>query len=94
MQEHGRLSDDWDSNFGHGELRPADLGGVWLNLSRHSSSSWSVALSYEADPLPSDEMERLRVEILGAATEVGVTVTRQVPPRPEAPVDPALPPAR
>lgn len=94
MTKRGRLSDDWDANFGHRDLRSSEQGRVWLNLYRHTDSSWSADLSYEVDPLPSDEMEQLRTKILEAAGEVGTTVTRQVPPPPEAQGQPGVPAER
>lgn len=85
LRKRGRLTDDWDEQFGSRTLDfPDPRGEFWLDLSRETSDSWVVELSYEVDPLPADEMERLRQQTLEAAAEVGVTVTRQVPPPDES----------
>jgi hypothetical protein len=80
MTKHGRLDDDWDQDFGRRELRLRDDGWVKLTLWRYDDDDWVVALTYERDPLPPEEVERLRRQILEAAAEVGATVTYQSTP--------------
>lgn len=80
LRKRGRLSDDWDDLFGSRDLRPADRGRMWLHLSRlEDPDEWSVSLAFQGEPMAVDDLERLRADILAAAAEVGVTVTRQVP---------------
>ncbi|MER6812727.1 hypothetical protein ABT299_25985 [Spirillospora sp. NPDC000708] len=50
-----------------------------LTLWRYADDDWMIALTYERDPLPVDEAEALRRNILDAVTAVGLTVTAQSP---------------
>ncbi|WP_406474510.1 hypothetical protein [Streptomyces sp. NBC_01615] len=79
LNPRGRLSDDWDQEFGQRELRPKEQGQVMLKLWRYEDDDWMIALTYEQDPLPADEADGLRQNILDAATAVGLTVTAQFP---------------
>ncbi len=79
LTDRGRLSDDWDAEFGHRDLG-REPNQIWLDLYRQSNTSWSVDLSYQVEPLPTEEMERLRRQILDAAAEVGLQVEEQDPP--------------
>jgi hypothetical protein len=79
LTKSGRLSDDWDANFGHRDLAK-EPNRIWLDLYRDDDTSWNVTLTYEVDPLPADQVETLRRQILDAAAAVGVRVERQVPP--------------
>lgn len=79
LNPRGRLDDDWDQEFGRRELRPREQGLVKLTLWRYADDDWMIALTYERDPLPTDEAEELRLNILDAATAAGLTVTAQFP---------------
>ena len=79
LNPRGRLDDDWDEEFGQRELRPKEQGLVKLTLWRYADDDWMIELTYERDPLPSDEAEGLRRTILDAATAAGLTVTAQSP---------------
>lgn len=79
LSPHGRLDDDWDQEFGQRELRSKERGHVKLTLWRYADDDWMIALTYERDPLPLDEAETLRQNILDAAATVGLTVTAQSP---------------
>ncbi|MBD2900723.1 hypothetical protein amrb99_97320 [Actinomadura sp. RB99] len=52
-----------------------------LTLWRWADDDWMISLAYERDPLPLDEAEALRRNILDAAAAVGLTVTFQFPPQ-------------
>ena len=77
LQRRGRLSDDWDQEFGRRELRSRDEGWVNLRLWRHEDDEWLVNLTYEKDPLPADEAEQLHQKVLDAAVAVGMTITAE-----------------
>ena len=81
LSPRGRLNDDWDEEFGRRELRPREEGQVKLTLWRYEDDDWVISLTYENDPLPSDEAEELRRTILDAAAAAGLTVTTQSTPR-------------
>ncbi|MCB9441566.1 MAG: hypothetical protein H6523_15120 [Mycolicibacterium sp.] len=81
----GRLSDDWDEEFGRLELRSREQGWVNLSLWRYSDDDWLVKLTYEKDPLPAAEAEQLRRRVLDAAEEAGMTVTAQSGTEPSKP---------
>ena len=79
LSKSGRLSDDWDANFGHRDLAK-EPNRIWLDLYRDDDTSWNVTLTYEVEPLPANQVEQLRQQILDTAAAVGVRVDRQVPP--------------
>ncbi|MET9341778.1 hypothetical protein [Nonomuraea sp. NPDC003804] len=79
LDKRGRLSDDWDQEFGSRILQSRESGWIRLDLSRYEDDKWGIRLTYERDPLPADEVEELRRQILEAAAAVGVTVTAQTP---------------
>jgi hypothetical protein len=67
LQRHGRLNDGCDQQFGRRDLRSREQGSVNLALWRYEDDEWSVGLTNEKEPLPADEAEQLRHEILEAA---------------------------
>ncbi|QQG98772.1 hypothetical protein HBE99_19545 [Mycobacteroides chelonae] len=77
LKPAGRLSDDWDQEFGRRELRSWEQGWVKLGLWRNEDDDWSVDLIYEKDPLPAAEAEQLRLKVLDAAAAAGMTITAQ-----------------
>ncbi|MEU1676794.1 hypothetical protein ABZ752_32865 [Streptomyces roseifaciens] len=79
LQRRGRLTDDWDEEFGRRELRPSEAGLVTLSLWRYADDDWVMSLTYRRDPLPSEEAEELKRTILNAAAEAGMTITAVVP---------------
>lgn len=50
---------------------------VDLTLWRYEDDDWVIKLTYEQDPLPAGEAERLRLKVLDAAAMAGMTVTAQ-----------------
>ncbi|MET9860629.1 hypothetical protein ABZY93_15155 [Streptomyces smyrnaeus] len=80
LTRRGRLDDVFDQEFGRRELRPKAQGKVELTLWRgFEDHDWMIEITYERDPLPSDEAERIRRNILNAAAKTGMTVTTQFP---------------
>jgi len=84
LTPRGRLSDDWDEEFGVRELRSKEQGGrVLLKLWRYDEDDWLVALTFEGgDPLSSEQAEEVRHVVLDAAARAGLAVTAQLPPPP------------
>lgn len=76
LAARGRLSDDWDAEFGRRELRPPESGWIYLILIRDLEREgwWKVALKYEETPLLTAEVDRWEQQIVNAVTEVGLTV--------------------
>jgi hypothetical protein len=79
LTKRGRLSDEWDEEFGYRIIRAGDEGLVRLDLDRYADDEWEVSLAYEKEPLPGVEVEELLDEIFAAAAAVGVTATGQSP---------------
>ena len=77
LHRRGRLSDDWDQEFGWRELRAREQGWVNLMLWRHEDDEWSVELTFETNPLPDEEAAQLRQEILDAAAAVNMTIVAE-----------------
>lgn len=77
LERRGRLSDDWDQEFGRARLRSREQGLVDLTLWRYEDDDWNIRLTYEKDPLPAVEAEQLRRKVLDAAAAAGMTVTAQ-----------------
>jgi hypothetical protein len=77
LTKRGRLSDDWDQQFGDRIIRSRDEGLIRLSLNRYADDDWNVSLVYERDPLPDAEVTELLDQIRAAASAVGVTVTKQ-----------------
>jgi hypothetical protein len=78
LQRRGRLSDDWDQEFGRREVRSREQGWVNLALWRgFEDDEWMVTLKFEKDPLPAAEAEQLRQKVLDAAAAVGMTITAE-----------------
>lgn len=78
LEGRGRLDDDWDQEFGTLGLRSREQGLVDLTLWRgFTDNDWSINLTYDKHPLPSDEAERLRQKVLDAAAAAGMTITAQ-----------------
>lgn len=86
LERLGRLDDDWDQEFGRAKLQSQGEGLVELTLWRgFADHEWKVKLTYEQDPLPEVEAERLRLKVLDAAAEAGMTVTAQSATDPSKP---------
>ncbi|MEU9702536.1 hypothetical protein [Streptomyces sp. NPDC047981] len=79
LARRGRLSDEWDEEFGRRELRSKEEGRVRLTLWRYADDDWTVSLTYERDPLPDAEVAELRRSILDAAARAGMTISAQSP---------------
>lgn len=76
MAAHGRLSDDWDDEFGRRELSPPDSGWIYLILTRDLDRGgwWKVALKSEQTPLPAAQVDMWEQMIISAITAAGLTV--------------------
>lgn len=76
MAAHGRLSDDWDDEFGWRELSPRDNGWIYLILIRDLEREgwWEVDLKFEETPLPAAEVDMWERQIISAITGAGLTV--------------------
>lgn len=76
MASRGRLSDDWDAEFGRREFRPRGSGWIYLILIRDlgCEGRWEIALTFEETPLPAAEADLWEQKIIGAITGAGLTV--------------------
>lgn len=76
LSSHGRLSDDWDDDFGRRELSPRDSGWIYLILTRDLERDgwWKVALKFEQNPLPVAEVDMWEQKISSAITAASLTV--------------------
>jgi hypothetical protein len=79
LTPHGRMSDDWDQNFGRRYLRGPDQGQADISLLRYADDDWRYQIFTTGELIPLDEIEQLREQMLAAAEEAGLTVYRQYP---------------
>jgi hypothetical protein len=77
LRKQGRLSDDWDQDFGYRTLRDEPGTPVQLQLSRQHDDLWQLELNYQGDPPSPETVERVRTEILSVAGETGLTVEQE-----------------
>jgi hypothetical protein len=76
LRKHGRLSDDWDAEFGSLVIRPESEGRVRLDLYRDLDNDglWSFSLTFEADPPSAEEILQWEGKIKEAIAAAGLTV--------------------
>lgn len=73
LSKHGRLSDDWDQDFGSRTVAAPDATGE-LGLWRYEDDDWTIALHSRDTPLPDEQVDEVRRQVLAAAAEVGMTI--------------------
>jgi hypothetical protein len=76
LSKHGRLSDDWDDDFGSRELSPRSSGWIYLILVRDLQHDgwWKVSLTHEENPLPAADVDMWEQKIIAAITEAGLAI--------------------
>ncbi|MEV0145349.1 MULTISPECIES: hypothetical protein [unclassified Nonomuraea] len=85
LTPRGRLTDTEDMEFGNRTLRDTPEEWVWLTLWRATDHDWDIRLVFAGPPLPQPEITRCLAQILGAASALGLTVTR-IWPEPSEPI--------
>jgi hypothetical protein len=77
LTRRGRLGDDWDSDFGYRDIRPAAEGDgkVELVLSREldRENEWYFSIYYDQDPLTAEQTAEWTQRIRDAAAGAGLT---------------------
>ena len=72
LKKQGRLTDDWDEEFGYRIIE--EVGGQRLNIGlfRHSDESWTISVLAMSQPDPvSDELTWLRTKLVEGANAAG-----------------------
>ncbi|RDI43583.1 hypothetical protein [Nocardia mexicana] len=70
----GRLSDDWDAEFGSRTLADTGVGSTWLTLSRTDEQRWYLRVSYPEDrPPASADVADWRREVTDGIHQAGLT---------------------
>jgi hypothetical protein len=78
LTARGRLTDDWDAEFGERVLSPRDSDGILLTLWRDLDRDgwWDIVLTYENNPLPDAEVDEWEREITSVIASLGFTVQK------------------
>jgi hypothetical protein len=82
LTKQGRLSDDWDENFGNRRIERPSGESFKVSLYRHSADgTWTVNVS-TTQPLPDDrEVAALRDRLVANVAAAGFQATSQPSPR-------------
>ncbi|WP_433678808.1 hypothetical protein [Nocardia sp. CA-119907] len=75
LTRSGRLTDDWDYNFGERALKGSGIETTWLTLWRADEAPWYLAVSQPEDEPPSEpELAAWRREVIEGIHKAGLTL--------------------
>jgi hypothetical protein len=81
LEEQGRLSDDWDQEFGYRIIQPEGEQQTDIGLFRNFDGSWKIQVLASRQPDPSsDELALLRAELVNGITAAGYQATVRAKP--------------
>jgi hypothetical protein len=81
LKGRGRLTDDWDQEFGYRTIEAADGQRTDIGLWREFDESWNVSVLANSQPDPgSDELASLRAELVEGITAAGFQATVRAKP--------------
>jgi hypothetical protein len=80
LKKQGRLSDDWDQEFGYRSIQSASGQRINIGLFREFDESWVVDVSASAPNISSEELALLRAELLEGITAAGFEATVRAKP--------------
>ena len=76
LKGRGRLTDDWDQEFGYLTVEEASGQRTKIVLYRNFDESWKVSVHATGQQEPStDELSRLRAELVEGITAAGFQAT-------------------
>jgi hypothetical protein len=81
LKKQGRLSDDWDQEFGHRKIERSSGQYTSIGLFRNFDGSWKVQVldTEKLDP-KADELVQLRAELVGGIESAGFQATVRAKP--------------
>jgi hypothetical protein len=80
LKKQGRLTDDWDQEFGYRIIQHAGGQRINIGLSRELDRSWLVDASASDPNVSSDELALLRAELIEGITASGYQATVRAKP--------------
>lgn len=81
LKKQGRLTDDWDEEFGYRIIEEAGGQRFNIGLFRNSDESWKISVLARSQPDPgSDDLTLLRTELVEGVAAAGFQAT--VRPKP------------
>jgi hypothetical protein len=81
LKKQGRLTDDWDQEFGYRVIEAANGQRTDVGLWREFDESWKVSVLATSQPDPTnDELAPLRTELVEGITAAGFQATVRAKP--------------
>lgn len=75
LKKQGRLTDDWDQEFGYRIIEAASGQRTKIGLFRESDGSWLVDASTSGSDVSNDEIALLRAELVQGIAAAGYQAT-------------------
>jgi len=80
LKKQGRLTDDWDQEFGYRMIESADGRRIKVSLFREFDGSWVVDASASAPDVSTDDLALLRAELVEGVTAAQYQATVRAKP--------------
>jgi|SRR5882757_3124546 len=80
LKKQGRLTDDWDQEFGYRTIEAASGQRTKIGLFRESDGSWLVDASASGSDVSNDEIALLRAELVQGIAAAGYQATVRAKP--------------
>jgi hypothetical protein len=80
LKKQGRLTDDWDEEFGYRIIEKASGQRINVGLFRESDGSWLVDASASGSDVSSEEIALLRAELVQGIAAAGYQATVRAKP--------------
>jgi len=81
LKKQGRLTDDWDQEFGYRKIEAVDGQRTNIGLFRNFDESWKISVLATSQPDPTnDELAPLRTELVDGITAAGFQATVRAKP--------------
>jgi hypothetical protein len=80
LKKQGRLTDDWDQEFGYRIIQSGGGQRINIGLFRQFDGSWVVDASTSAPTISSDELALLRAELIEGIRAAGFGATVRAKP--------------
>jgi hypothetical protein len=85
LKKYGRLTDDWDQQFGYRSSEQASGQRIKIGLYRNDDGSWEVHVSSSAPDISSSELALLRAELIEGITAAGYEASVRANPTYDTP---------
>lgn len=80
LTKFGRLTDDWDQQFGYRRIERANGQYTKIDLFRESDGSWLVDASTSGSDVSTEEIALLRAELVQGIAAAGYQATPRTKP--------------